>query len=48
MTAQAFKHALELINMYYPNMPEEMKNKRAAELAEKICKTAKTNQNDNT
>ena len=41
MTAQAFKHALELINIYYPDMCEEMKYKRAAELAEKICKKSK-------
>lgn len=41
MTAEAFNHALKLINIYYPDLNEELKRKRAAELAEKICKKEK-------
>lgn len=38
ITTNAFNHALRLIKYNYPDLPTDLQMKRAAELAEKICR----------
>lgn len=38
ITAQAYAHALRIIRDAYPDMAEELQQRRAYELAAKICR----------
>jgi len=41
ITAQAFSHALQLIQTNYPDMPKDRQIVQASKLAKKICKKEK-------